>query len=1056
MADKTKYTVQEILNRCFDSTNNLLYTSGTNVGEPPTKYRVQHILNRVFDATNNCLCITSNPRPNPVTYHTEQAIWNNVFSSNGQYISISTNSTPNPDTLGNIQEIANNSFDISINGFAVTTHTNGLPDTYYSLQEILNLMFDPINNTLNLFTPLAYSPTFYLKSTSPNSNVFSDGAVQFTAADKSHLTITEAAQTGLCPTTGNFSLSFWVYPDDLNDCTLISKGSASASGAPGYVIRLATSGKVAVLCSDNTTRVSSTSSSALTQSAWNHVTVTFDRAGNATTYINTISKATVDISARSGDWTNASAFFVGSEGSAGTFLNGRIDSLGLWSKVLSTAEIASLYNSGRGQTYSDLDSTEQTNLTSWYGFNEENGTRYDAKGSNHLSQAFVDIISPTLLNGGFETAGTNVGTVSNVPTSTVVRLTNVVTVVTSINHGLSSTNVVTITGFTDSTLNATSVAVTVVNATTFSYTKAGSDVTLVADTGGRVTTAIFGTWSFLANAVTGSLASVNSATPLVGTYSLTLTGVTSGYISATQTVMTIGKKYKITLLAKAASGTPSYSLRDVGGGTTYITQATTTSAVTYTHYITASSTTLSLVIASAGVIDFDTFTVTSSEIQSNTGIAAGLTTDGNLCASFNGSSQYLSVASNATLQSGNFDFEVGCWVNLNSKAALAIFMIKGTNPVNANTTEYSLYYSASDDRFRFVTSDGSTATLPATADVLGSPSVNTWYFIRGWYTSADNTAHISINNGTANTQVEGYTPTATNLALNIGASTTAAQYTNGRMDGSYFIKRVLTTGEATAMFNNGKGVKYAGLPSTVSADATLSFWNLDMYSAGTGAVTRTDSTANANNLTDNGTTPSGQGVAYFEGAVSKWVDSSANANNFIQTTQANKPLYRTNQINSLPVLTFDALTKRLLNAADEIGTGDITLAMVIKGRSAGGAGAGRLVDNGPFISYYTANQVFINGGSSAANAVPFGTPTVVIATITSAGVVNIFVNGTLSGAADQAGTARSAGSPTYIGNNGSANRGYDGDIATLSIYQSILTAAQISSLNAYLRGVYNI
>ena len=262
------------------------------------------------------------------------------------------------------------------------------------------------------------------------------------------------------------------------------------------------------------------------------------------------------------------------------------------------------------------------------------------------------------------------------------------------------------------------------------------------------------------------------------------------------------------------------------------------------------------------------------------------------------------------------------------------------------------------------------------------------------------------------------------------------------------------------MFNVGKGVKYAGLPATMSD--IISFWNLDVYSAGTGLVTRTDSTANANNLTDTGNTPSGQGVNYFEGAVAKWLDSSVNANNFTQTTQANKLLYRINTQNGLPVLTGDGLTKRLSNAADKIGTGDITFACVFSPRDLGGTLTGRIIDNGKFIIRLSAVGrlvVLSDGVTFAVSATPsivLGTWYVAIITRTSAGVVNIYLNGTLNGNVDQASGTPAAGSPTYLLNSAAGTSGFDGDIAEIQVISSILSVGQITQLSNYLKSKWNI
>ncbi len=109
----------------------------------------------------------------------------------------------------------------------------------------------------------------------------------------------------------------------------------------------------------------------------------------------------------------------------------------------------------------------------------------------------VDTYATTelLSNTGFETAGTNGGTISGTKTSTRLRLTNIATIVTGTPHGLSSTNVATISGMTDTTFNATNVVVTVLDASTFTYSNTGSDVLVGSDTGGNIATAVFASYT---------------------------------------------------------------------------------------------------------------------------------------------------------------------------------------------------------------------------------------------------------------------------------------------------------------------------------------------------------------------------------------------------------------------------------------------------------------------------------------------------------------------------------------------------------------------------------
>jgi hypothetical protein len=199
-------------------------------------------------------------------------------------------------------------------------------------------------------------------------------------------------------------------------------------------------------------------------------------------------------------------------------------------------------------------------------------------------------------------------------------------------------------------------------------------------------------------------------------------------------------------------------------------------------------------------------------------------------------------------------------------------------------------------------------------------------------------------------------------------------------------------------------------------------------------------------------------VNYFEGVVSKWFDQSGNAKTMLQTTQSARLMYVTNAQNSKPVLRGDGLTKCLYNANDLIGTGDVTVFAVIKPRSLGGSSTGRIIDGNKFIltiaNASTAIYASSDGGStysnSAASSISLATAYVLVVTRTSAGVTNFYLNGSLSGTANQSSGTPAAGSATYIGNNAGGTRGFDGDIDEVGIVTRILSDNDIQRVTRYL------
>ena len=803
------------------------------------------------------------------------------------------------------------------------------------------------------FNPLMNNPVDYLKA---DSGVYSDGAVQFVASDKSSLQIADASQTGLDPLTNDFSINLWLYADAVGaNATVLQKGATSGSAAGYWMRRLAANTIRFYFGDGSATEKVLTSTSALAVSTWTNVCFTCSRAGLMSVYWNgnTTPEATVDISAQAGSVNSALAFILGaiSDGSDAWF-PGRMDSVGVWNKALSTAEITSLYNAGAGKMYSDLTAGEKTSLAAWWEMNEEAGIRYGATGVNHLQQSAFEMVT----NGTFT----------------------------------------------------------------------GNDTGWTPGAG----------WVYGANTEVATAATAD--------------------LTQTTVVPTVGKKYKVTATYVITTGTVCFTF----GG---VTGTTRTTSGTYTSYITATSTaTLAIHPVSTFTGTVDTVSVQAVEITSNAGIASGLSLDGNLCASFNGSTQYLTKASNASLETGDIDFTAFGWINPSSVPVGSSQSPFGKYGASADKREWAIFY-ATDGKLNLTVSPDGTST--DTGSIISAIlPVNNWYFIVAKHNSVNNLLKMKINNVSITDVAYTGGLSTFDCPFQIGARGDNTSLFAGRVDNVGFIKRLTTDAEDTSLFNLGKGTKYAQLPATVSTDALLKgFWELNEYSASAGAVTRKDSTTNANDLTDTGTTPSGQGVGYFEGTISKASDSSGNGNDFIQLIQSAELLYRTGILNGLPVFTGDGLTKRLLNAGDKIGAGDVTVVAVITPRGWGGGNGGRIVDNGQFgfaLNSTTGRLTCFSNGSkfiySADSSIALGTSYVTMVTRTSAGVTNFYINGTLSGSADQDSGTPAAGSPTYLLNNDASTRGFDGDVANPMLFPSILNAYQIAMLNAYMRKKYAI
>lgn len=174
-----------------------------------------------------------------------------------------------------------------------------------------------------------------------------------------------------------------------------------------------------------------------------------------------------------------------------------------------------------------------------------------------------------------------------------------------------------------------------------------------------------------------------------------------------------------------------------------------------------------------------------------------------------------SIADNALLSAGDVDLTLAAWVYLTDNTNTRGIMTKfgGDNPVR----EYALQYNVSVDRFRFIVTGDNHITW-IDADNLGSPSLNTWYFVVGWHDATLDTISIQINNGTTESADHEWGINDTETYFQIGYyENTALSHWDGRIGPSALWKSaaggggVLTAAQRTALYNNSNGLTYAAL-----------------------------------------------------------------------------------------------------------------------------------------------------------------------------------------------------------------------------------------------------
>jgi len=188
------------------------------------------------------------------------------------------------------------------------------------------------------------------------TGIISNGA-DFEYSSSEYLSIAGASQVGL-DVTGDFSISGWVYYESLsNNHYVISKGFESdGNTVRAYKFGWETGNVLSLhISSAGSGGTQVTVAWTPSTATWYHLVVNYDAdAGSADFYVNGSQQGTTQTGLPNAIYNGSSKTFVGSYDQTYYFHDGILDELGFWSRVLTTDEITSLYNSGTGLGYADL------------------------------------------------------------------------------------------------------------------------------------------------------------------------------------------------------------------------------------------------------------------------------------------------------------------------------------------------------------------------------------------------------------------------------------------------------------------------------------------------------------------------------------------------------------------------------------------------------------------------------------------------------------------------------------------------------------------------------
>lgn len=167
------------------------------------------------------------------------------------------------------------------------------------------------------------------------------------------------------------------------------------------------------------------------------------------------------------------------------------------------------------------------------------------------------------------------------------------------------------------------------------------------------------------------------------------------------------------------------------------------------------------------------------------------------CATFTAaSSQYLSIADNATLHTASSSFEVATLVYLTSSVNFAPLVCKGNDA--GTDFEFYLFMQTGTDkpRWQIKGSGGSSVSVTNGAAI----TLNAWHLVDAWLDTANAVIGLQVDGGTIYT-VAAPLPTAnTTQPLTLGHYADGLIYLDGRLDETQlWIGRVLTTGERASL-----------------------------------------------------------------------------------------------------------------------------------------------------------------------------------------------------------------------------------------------------------------
>jgi LysM repeat protein len=202
-----------------------------------------------------------------------------------------------------------------------------------------------------------------------------------------------------------------------------------------------------------------------------------------------------------------------------------------------------------------------------------------------------------------------------------------------------------------------------------------------------------------------------------------------------------------------------------------------------------------------------------------------------------------------------------------------------------------------------------------------------------------------------------------------------------------------------------------------------------------------------------------------------WNDESIFGNDAIQTSHSNRPVYKTNVVNSLPAIQFTKTSSQFITVPDDnsLDLDNLTIFLVFKFNSTSTWESILAHDEGPGVTEKWIIGKNISGGgfqlhkngstgsgfATASGALSTNFELRTISRNASTGEVKLYLNGTAGGTATFASFPTSIGSFIEIGRS-EAQAYMDGYVAEILIYNSLLSDTLRESIENDLITKYNL